>query len=131
MKLSYTEIQEFLNKAYLEELSKFTISILRNIMLEPIEPYLRYLAYRIGFNVKVTFGEYNNIFQEAVGGQENLLHSGTDCVLIFMKLDTLSWDLARNYPALNADQMKLHFFVQTETTAARLLTVREWSSVIS
>jgi len=106
IKLSYSEIQDFLNQANLDQLSKLNISILRSIMLEPIEPYLRYLAYQIGFNAKVEFGEYDNIFQEAIRGQDNLLHKETDCVLIFMKLEALSWDLARNYIGLIAEQIK-------------------------
>ena len=106
IKLSYSEIQDFLNQANLDQFSKLNISILRNIMLEPIEPYLRYLAYQTGLNARIGFGEYDNIFQEAVGGQGNLLHKETDCVLIFMKLDTLSWDLARNCVALSPEQIK-------------------------
>lgn len=106
LNLSYSEIQDFLNRADLGQLPKLNICILRNIILEPIEPYLRYLAYKIGFNAKVTFGEYDNVFQEAVGGKANLVNKKTDCILIFNILDTLSWDLCRNYVALSADQIK-------------------------
>lgn len=104
--LSYSEIQDFLNRTNLGQLPKLNICILRNIMLEPIEPYLRYLAYKTGFNAKVSFGEYDNIFQEAVGHKDNLLDKETQCVLIFTKLDTLSWDLSRNYVALSHKQIK-------------------------
>lgn len=104
--LSYSEILDFLNQADLSQLATLNISILRNIMLEPIEPYLRYLAYKIGFNATVRFGGYDNVFQEAVGGQPNFLHEKTDYILVFVQLDTLSWDLSRRYTALNADQIK-------------------------
>lgn len=106
MKLAYSKIQKVINEVDLSNYQKLSISMLRNIMLEPIEPYLRYLAYQIGFNAKVEFGEYDSIFQEAVGGRSALLSKETDYVLIFMKLDTFSWDLARNYVALNSDQIK-------------------------
>jgi len=106
IKQSYSEIQNFLNQTNLDQLPKLNISILRNIILEPIEPYLKYLACQIGFNAQIKFGAYDNVFQEAVGGQNNLLHKETDCVLIFMKLDILSWDLTRNYSALSAEQIK-------------------------
>jgi len=106
LNLSYSQIQGFLNQADLSQLTSLNISILRNIMLEPIEPYLRYLAYKIGFNAKISFGEYDNIFQEAVGHKDNLLDKETHYVLIFSILDTLSWDLSRNYVGLSRRRIK-------------------------
>ena len=73
IRLSYSEIQDFLDHADLSRLPNLNICVLRNIMIEPIEPYLRYLGYNMGFNVEVTFGEYDNVFQEAVGGQNKFL----------------------------------------------------------
>jgi len=69
--LSYSEIQRQLNQPKLNKLPKLYISILRNIMLEPIIPYLRYQILHMGFNGIVSFGEYDNIYQEAVGGQNS------------------------------------------------------------
>ena len=106
LNLSYSEIQDFLNHVDLSQLPKLNICVLRNIMVEPIEPYLRYLGYNIGFNVEVTFGEYDNIFQEAVGGQGKLFNEVTDFILIFSQLETLSWDLSRNYIALDKNKIK-------------------------
>ena len=107
MELSYAEILNVLSQSPLEEFPSLNISVLRNIMLEPIEPYVRYLAYQLGFNAKITFGKYDNIIQEAVGGNNKLLHEETDCILIFMKLDTFSWDLSRNFAALSNEKIKL------------------------
>ncbi len=103
--LSYSQIQEFLNKADLSSLPSLHISILRNIMIEPIKPYLCYFAYKMDFNAKIKFGEYNNIFQEAVGGRDDLFCKDTHCVMVFMNLNTLSNDLVRNYNSLNIDQI--------------------------
>ena len=104
--LSYLKIQDTLNQADLDDLPKLNVSILRNVMVEPIEPYLKYFSYKIGFGGNVVFGEYDNIFQEAVGGNKGLLNSNTDCVLIFSKLENLSWDLSRNYSALKPNQVR-------------------------
>ena len=38
--LSFSEIQEYLSRSDLSKLPEFHISVLRNIILEPIEPYL-------------------------------------------------------------------------------------------
>jgi FkbH-like protein len=76
-------------------------------MIESIEPYLRFSAYKMGYNAMVLFGEYDNIFQEAVGGNTKLLNKSTDCVLVYMYLETISWDLARNFPGLSTKQIQV------------------------
>lgn len=108
-KLSFLQIQEYLNlnQSNMTSLPILNIAILRNIMLEPVEPYLRYLAYQMGYNAQIKFGEYDNIFQEAVAGQGNLLNKETNCILVFMKLETVSVDLARNFSGLSAEQIHL------------------------
>jgi FkbH-like protein len=106
MPLSYLEIQALLNHADLEDLPKLSISILRNVMLEPIEPYLRYYAYQIDINARIRFGEYDNIIQEASGGRTSLLNNDTDCVLVFMHLKTLSDTLSGSFTNLDSNQVK-------------------------
>lgn len=106
MPLSYLEIQSLLNHADLEGLPKLSISILRNIMLEPIEPYLRYYAYQMSFHAQIRFGEYDNIFQEASGGLADLFNQDTDCVFIFMHLKTLSDTLSNGFTGLDSDKVK-------------------------
>src|SRR3972149_6106566 len=82
--LSYSEVQEFVNNSHLEQYPKLNISILRNIVVETIEPYWRYFAIKMGFNAQVKFGEYDNVFQEAVGGMGNVLNKDTDVVMVFI-----------------------------------------------
>ena len=104
--LSYSEIQEYLSKLKPGKLPELKISLLRNVVVEPIEPYLQYLACRMGFNAKVSFGSFDNVFQEAVGGDRELLSPDTDNVLVFLKLEGLSWELARNFNALSKAQVQ-------------------------
>ena len=104
--INYSDIQEKLNNTDFSSFPKLNISVLRNIMLEPIEPYLQYLAYKSGFYCKVEFGDYDNIFQEAVGGKSKLLNSDTDIVLVFMFLDSLSWSLSRRFSSLSDDEIQ-------------------------
>lgn len=105
-RLSYSQIQGELNSERLASLPQFNIAILRNVVVEPIEPYLRYLAYRIGLNARCEFNEYDNVFQEAVGRQKGILSGKTDCVLVFLKLENMSWALARGFASLAADQIE-------------------------
>ena len=85
--INYSNIQEVLDNFNFSGFEKLNISVLRNIMLEPIEPYLRYFASKAGFDCEVKFGDYDYIFQEAVGGKPRLLNSDTDVILVFMILD--------------------------------------------
>lgn len=105
-KLSFVEIHKLLNDPNIPELPEMRISIIRNVILEPIEPYLRYEAFRMGFNATIKFGEYDSIFQETVGGSKELFNSSIDCVIVFMTLDTLSWSIARNFSGCTPDQIK-------------------------
>jgi len=104
--MKYSEIQQILNKANLGDLPKLNISVLRNVMIESMVPYLKYMAYQMGFEAKVQIGEYDNIVQESMGLKEGLLTDKTDCILIFMKLENLSWKLARNYAALEPNEIQ-------------------------
>jgi len=105
-RLSLLQIQQIFNDPSIEELPELNIVVLRNIMIEPIEPFLRHFAFQIGFNAKVHFGEYDNIFQEAVGGHGNIFRKDPDFILIFMKIENVSWDLSRNFAALSNEMIQ-------------------------
>jgi FkbH-like protein len=100
------EIEETLRRADLSALPPMAVAVLRNVVVEPIEPYLRFLALEMGHNAGVRFGGYDQIFQEAVGGRADLLNDQTTCVMLFVSLDVLSWNLARNFAALRPDDVK-------------------------
>jgi FkbH-like protein len=96
------EIEDALRRADLSSLVPMNIAVLRNVVVEPIEPYLRYLASEIGHQARVQFGEYDQVLQEAAGSRPEWLNEKTTCVLVFVALDVLSWNLARNFAALSA-----------------------------
>ncbi|MFC1645685.1 HAD-IIIC family phosphatase [Candidatus Omnitrophota bacterium] len=104
--ITYAEVQDILNKAKIDHLPKLNISILRNVIVESIVPYLKFLAYKMDFSAEIRMGDYDNIVQESLGMKEGIFKKETDCVLIFMKLENLSWNLARNFPALSAEEVK-------------------------
>jgi FkbH-like protein len=100
------EIEDALRRADLAPLPSLDLVILRNVVLEPIAPYLRYLAYGMGHNARVHFGEFDQVFQEAVGGRREFLNEETTGVLLFTALDVLSWNLSRNFSALSASDVR-------------------------
>lgn len=130
LELSYAEIQEFLSQLDREKYPGLKISILRNITVEPIEPYIRYLAWRAGFDAQVKFGEYDNIFQEASGTSPELLAPETDFVFVFLKLENLSWDLARNFNALSREQVSAEIARVEDFISGVLAGIRKQSASV-
>jgi FkbH-like protein len=106
MMLSFAEIQGFLNELPSEAQPELHITVLRNITIEPIEPYLRYLAYQIGFDAHVHWGSYDNIIQDAISENSQLLNNRTDCVLIFLKLEVISPSLTYYFSSLSIQQIE-------------------------
>lgn len=103
--LSLAEIQSVLNQADMSGLPALSISVLRNITVEPMEPFLRYLALELGLAASIKLGGFDTVYQDAVGGNNDLLSQATDCVLVFLRLEGLSPELARNFAAMSADDI--------------------------
>ena len=94
--ISYSQILKVLSseREEIEQLPRLNVTILPNITIEPFKPYLAYFAYQLGFHAEISLGEYDNIYQEAVGNQSELISRDTDFVIVFMRLEGISWDLA-------------------------------------
>ena len=123
----YSEIPVLLDAARAEELPKLVISVLRNIVLEPIEPYLRYLALDMGFGAEVRFGQFDNVYQEAVGGDAQLLSKETDCVLVCLYPEQLFPKLANQFAGLSEADIqteieRIHTFVEEVIAGIRRQT---------
>ena len=104
---SLLQIQKELSTSSLEELPKLNIAILRNITVEPIEVYLRYFALQLGYDAHVHYGEYDNILQESLNwNNAEIGIDELDCILVFMKLENISWDLSRNFCALSGEDVQ-------------------------
>jgi FkbH-like protein len=76
------------------------------VVVEPIEPFLRHLGLRSGLNSELRFGDYDNVYQEAVGGSPGLLGERTDCVVVWLCLDVLSPDLSRRFACLDPPRIR-------------------------
>ena len=107
MMLTFAEIQDVLNQISVENQQELHISVVRNITVEPIEPYLAYFAYQMGFAVQVQWGGYDSSIQDAIASNPQLFNSQTDCVLIFLKLEVLSARLAQCFPTLTIEERTL------------------------
>ncbi len=101
---SLTDIETELADPAIASLPPFRIAVLRNVTVESLEPYLKYLAYRQQWNASVTFAGYDTIIQEATGSPSGLLGPDLHAVLVFSYLETLSPDLTYNFSSLDLVQ---------------------------
>lgn len=101
-----TEIKKALREMSIDLLPPLNLSILRNVTIEAIEPYHRYLAARMGFNAQVKFGHYDAVWQEAVSGAPDLLSNDVSCVVVVTHLENLSPSLARNFAGLSVEAVE-------------------------
>lgn len=102
---TYAQIQAETGNKLLAALPPLRITVLRNVMVEPIEPYLRFYAKQMHHRAAVLYGGYNTLYQEAVGGSPELF-AETECVLVWVKLENVSWELARNFNGQSVEQRK-------------------------
>jgi FkbH-like protein len=103
-KKTYAQVQAETTAPQLAALPPLRLTVLRNVMVEPVEPYFRYFAKQMGLRAETRFGGYNTLYQEAAGGSTELLGPDTECVLVWVKLENLSWMLARAFNGASAGQ---------------------------
>lgn len=123
--LSYSQIQEALHGAQTDGLPKLVVSVLRNIMLEPIEPYLSYLAYTNGFDPEIRFGQFDNILQEASNAASDLWSTPPDVILVFSKLEALSPAIANRFPSLSPEEVNAEIDRVQQYVDSTLASLRE------
>lgn len=69
-------------------LPALNVAILRDVVLEPIEPFLAFLVKRMGFELQIRWGAFDNVFQDAAGTGD-VVSPTTDVVMIFQRIETL------------------------------------------
>jgi FkbH-like protein len=100
------EIEEALAAPDPADAEPLRIAVLRDVTVEPIDSYLRYLARRDGMRASVTFGDFGSLALQASGGAPGLLNQGLDAVLVFEPLVQLSPALYSRFTALDARSVK-------------------------
>jgi len=120
------EIQELLSDEALRE-PRFSISVLRNITIETIEPYLRYLSLRMGFAAEVRFGSYDGILQDASTGAPALLGEETDAILVYFWLPAFSEALSLSFASLDENEIEAEVGRVKDYAAAAIQGIRAHS----
>ena len=102
----FTEIKRILSTADMSSLPTSHVSVLRNVVVEAVEPYLRHAAYEDGVDLRLRFGEFDNVVQEALGANEGLLAEETSSVLVFLQLASLSPSLGRDFAGCSSGEIE-------------------------
>ena len=102
---SLTEIESRIASGA-KDLPALKMAILRNITIEPIEPYIKYHAFCSNWKAETLFGQYDNIVQEALetGG---IIQPDTDIIWIFQRLEKCSPDLTHHFSSLSKNEIDL------------------------
>jgi len=99
--LSFADLSKWLREADRSGFRPFRLVVLRNIVVEPLETYLRYGAARLGLDLDVQWGDYDTISSEAVGEVSKWISLDTQAVMVFCHLEGASWGLARQFNSLD------------------------------
>src|SRR5215472_16919327 len=99
--LSFADLSKWLREADRSGFRPFRHVVLRNIVVEPLETYLRYGAARLGLDLDVQWGDYDTISSEAVGEASKWISLDTQVVMVFCHLEGASWGLAGQLTSLD------------------------------
>ncbi len=100
-----TQMQTAINAAE-DTLPPFSVTIVRNIMLEPLETILKYFFIQEKHRASVTFGGYDTMQQEALGLEAESLFTEARIVLLFTFLPRLSPLFANSFASLSPQAIK-------------------------
>jgi len=107
-----------------EDMPVLKIAFLRNFTVEPIIPYMKFLSYQQGLRPDIYIGGYDNIIMDAMEGDSALYRHSPEVIVIFLKLEILSENLALNFTALTQQQIseeiiRIKRFINSILTAIR------------
>ena len=103
--LNFSDVQQTVASHEGQYPQTLKLAFLRNIVVEPIEPYLAYLALQLECSLDASFGGYDTVLQDALSGLGGGINNETDAILIFYHLDQSSQFLSRRFATLSYDQI--------------------------
>lgn len=98
-KLSYLQTVKSVQQLDKTELHEKNITILRNITIEPIEPYIQWFCSKQKVSTNCQFGDFNNIFQNSMDSL--LVNEQTELVCIFYDFDFAFEDICNSKTVLD------------------------------
>jgi len=85
-------------------LSSFKVAFLRNVTLDPIIPYLKYLFLEEGYKMDIYMGEFNNVLQDVLDTESALYSYNPNMIIICLKLEAISERMTRCFSSMNQEE---------------------------
>jgi len=83
------------------------IAFLRNITIDPIIPYIKFLCFKENIKADIYMGEYDNVIQDVMNAERRstLYKFNPDIIIICLKLETLAGILVENFSDLSTKEI--------------------------
>ena len=127
---SLAEICATLAKDGGKDMPTVRVLVLRNITIEPIEPYLAYCLLESGLKAEIVFGGYDVILQDALGENKDLWRDPFDAVVVFPFFDQVSPALADGFLSLSPPDREAEKNRIVDFSAAILAAIRRRSTAL-
>lgn len=121
--ISFSEMLKQLNKGRVDNMRPLHITILRNIVLEPIEVPIKYFAKHSHYDAEIIFGELDNIFQDSL--DEKKIPKKTDAVLLAAPLQALSPNIINSFCSLSVTQQEQELTYIKQFFTSTIRNIRE------
>jgi FkbH-like protein len=109
--------------------ASFELAVLRNVTLEGLEPYLRYVGMLDGLRHVIHWGDYDNILQEANGLGSGIVNENTQAVLVFLWLPAFSEILGFTFASSSSQKITDELARVRAYCTSTLRALRERSAV--
>lgn len=77
------------------------IAFLRNITIDPIVTYTKFLCYKEGFRPSIYVGDYDNVMQDVMNPGGPMYRHYPDIIVCCLKMETLSEKLAVGFSSMS------------------------------
>ena len=81
------------------------IAFLRNITIDPIIPYIKFLCFKENIKVDIYIGGYDNIVQDVMNTESTLYQFNPDIIIICLKLETFAGRLVESFSDLSSKEV--------------------------
>jgi len=106
--LQYSEIVKHVRQLDDDSAAGNTLKIdfLRNITIDLMMPYLKWLAYKDQFKPEISMGDYDTVMTEVMNENSRIYQNQPDIIVIVLKLETFSQKLTRNFIQSSESELK-------------------------
>ena len=106
-KLSYDEVIKCVDEWDKEknDLESFKISFLRNITIDLMVPYLKFLCYEENLSADIDMGSYDNVLQDVTGVTNGTDYAKSDLIVVYLYPRLVAKKLYTSFSGLTREEI--------------------------